>query len=170
MNTQGCRWAWRQPLPPSSVWCRQLCQTLPSSFCLSTSTTSLSTPRRSTNTWNTWNDSCNGWQTLVWNWKPASASSWGVKSPILATRSRLMEWVASLARWSVCRTGQHQQRQQSCAAFLALLVITGGSSAGLPGLPGRSMTWWATEPSAPRRRQLMYPGFGVPSTKRPSNP
>ena len=75
MNTQGCRWAWRQPLPPSSVWCRQPCQTLPSGFCLCTSTTSLSIPRRSTNTWSTWNDSCSGWQRQVWNWKPASASS-----------------------------------------------------------------------------------------------
>ena len=53
INTQGCRWAWRQPLPPSSVWCRQPCQTSPSGFCSSTSTTSLSTPRRSTNTWST---------------------------------------------------------------------------------------------------------------------
>ena len=36
------------------------CQTLPFSFCSSTSMTSLSTPRRLTNTWSTWNDSCSG--------------------------------------------------------------------------------------------------------------
>ena len=29
----------------------------------------------------------------------------GAKSPILATRSWLMEWAVNLARWSVCRTG-----------------------------------------------------------------
>jgi len=29
---------------------------------------------------------------------------------------------------------------------------------------------WVKEPSTSRRRQLMYPGFGVPSTKRPSDP
>ena len=31
----------------------------------------------------------------------------------------------------MCRTGQHQRRQESCAAFLALPIITDGSSAGL---------------------------------------
>ena len=52
----------RMPMGLASVPAtfQRLVQTLPSIFYLSTSTTSLSTPRRSTNTWSTCNDSCSG--------------------------------------------------------------------------------------------------------------
>ena len=41
---------------------------------------------------------------------------------------------------------------------------------GFARIAGPLLDLRATGPSAPRRRQMIYPGFGAPSTKRPSTP